>query len=141
MFSITSFMSMIHVGENTGQLDTAFLQLAEYLEMERETRKRIKQATRYPTMVLLLAISIAIVVINVFVVPAFANFFERFDAELPWQTQFLMATSDFFVNYGWFLGIFLGLVGFGVYKYINTDNGAYLWDKFKLQGSHYRSGV
>lgn len=125
------FMSMIHVGENTGQLDTAFLQLAEYLEMERETRKRISQATRYPTMVLL-AISIAIIVINVFVVPAFANFFERFDAELPWQTQFLMATSDFFVNYGWFLGIFLVGLGFGISRYVQTDNGAYQWDRFKL---------
>ncbi|MBT8448936.1 MAG: type II secretion system F family protein [Gammaproteobacteria bacterium] len=126
------FMSMIHVGENTGQLDTAFLQLAEYLEMERETRKRLKQATRYPMMVLA-AISIAIVVINVFVVPAFASFFERFDAELPWQTQVLMATSDFFVNYGWFLGVFLVGLFIGVKRYINTENGAYNWDHFKLR--------
>lgn len=126
------FMSMIHVGENTGQLDTAFMQLAEYLEMERETKKRITQATRYPTMVLA-AISIAIVIINVFVIPAFAGFFAKFDAELPWQTQVLMATSDFFVNNGWLLSIGTALAVFGVYKYVNTEKGAYQWDHFKLK--------
>ena len=126
------FMSMIHVGENTGQLDTAFMQLAEYLEMERETKKRIGQATRYPTMVLA-AISIAIVVINVFVIPSFASFFKKFDAELPWQTQLLMATSDFFINNGILLSVgFVALV-IGGYRYFQTDNGAYNWDRFKLK--------
>jgi len=126
------FMSMIHVGENTGQLDTAFKQLADYLEMERETRRRIKQAVRYPTMVLG-AISIAMVVINVMVIPAFASFFERFDAELPWQTQILMATSAFFVKYGWFLLIALVGAIFGFKHYIKTEEGEYQWDRFKLK--------
>lgn len=126
------FMSMVHVGENTGQLDSAFSQLAEYLEMERETKKRIGQATRYPTMVLA-AISIAIVVINVFVIPAFASFFKKFDAELPWQTQVLMATSDFFVNNGVLLLVTTVLAGFGIYRYFQTDKGAYNWDRFKLK--------
>jgi len=126
------FMSMIHVGENTGQLDTAFKQLADYLEMERETRKRIKQAVRYPMMVLA-AISIALVVINVLVIPAFADFFAKFGAELPWQTRVLMATSDFFVNYGWFLLILLGMAIFGFIRYINTEDGRYRWDRFKLK--------
>jgi MSHA biogenesis protein MshG len=126
------FISMIHVGENTGQLDTAFKQLAEYLEMERETRKRISQATRYPTMVLV-AISVAIVIINVFVIPAFASFFAKFDAELPWQTQVLMATSDFFVNYGWFLAGALIITIIAAYRYVNTERGEYQYDRFKLR--------
>lgn len=126
------FMSMIHVGENTGQLDTAFMQLAEYLEMERETKKRIGQATRYPTMVLI-AISIAIVVINVFVIPAFASFFKKFDAELPWQTQLLMATSDFFINNGILLTVGFFAVLIGGYRYFQTEKGAYNWDRFKLK--------
>ncbi len=126
------FMSMVHVGENTGQLDTAFKQLAEYLEMERETKKRIGQATRYPTMVLA-AISIAIVVINIFVIPAFADFFRKFDAELPWQTQFLMATSDFFVNNGILLAVASVALAFGAYRYFQTERGAYNWDRFKLK--------
>ena len=126
------FMSMIHVGENTGQLDTAFKQLASYLEMERETRKRIKQATRYPTMVLG-AITVAIVLINVMVIPAFAAFFAKFDAELPWQTRLLMTTSDFFIQYGWFMLITLGFAIYGFMRYLDTEKGRFKWDRFKLK--------
>ena len=125
-------MSMVHVGENTGQLDSAFSQLASYLEIERETRKRIKQATRYPTMVLT-AIAIAIVMINVFVIPAFAAFFDKFDTALPWQTRLLMATSDFFIDYGWLLLIALVAGAYGFLRYIDTDDGRYQWDRFKLK--------
>jgi len=125
-------MSMVHVGENTGQLDSAFSQLASYLEMERETRKRLKQATRYPSMVLS-AIGLAIILINVFVIPAFSDFFAKFDAELPWQTRLLITTSNIFVEYGWFLLIILAAAVFGFIRYIGTDNGRYVWDRFKLK--------
>ncbi|HHQ4657756.1 TPA: MSHA fimbrial biogenesis protein MshG, partial [Aeromonas hydrophila] len=54
------FVAIIHVGENTGQLEEAFLQLANYFELELETRKRIKTAMRYPSFVLI-AIGIAMV--------------------------------------------------------------------------------
>jgi len=126
------FVSMVHVGENTGQLDVAFKQLADYLEMERETRKRLKQAIRYPLMVLI-AISIAIIVINIVVIPAFASFFAKFDSELPWQTRVLIATSEFFVTYGWFLLVGLSASIYGFIRYIDTKDGRYHWDKFKLK--------
>ncbi|MDX1636216.1 MAG: type II secretion system F family protein, partial [Marinobacter sp.] len=45
------FIAMIHVGENTGQLDDAFKRLADILELERDTKRRVKQALRYPTFV------------------------------------------------------------------------------------------
>ncbi len=125
-------MSMVHVGENTGQLDSAFSQLASYLEVERETRKRIKQATRYPTMVLA-SIAIAIVMINIFVIPAFAAFFAKFDTALPWQTRVLMTTSDFFIENGWFLLIVLVAAIYGFKRYIDTDDGRFQWDRFKLK--------
>ncbi len=88
----TLFVSMVNVGENTGQLDQAFRQLAGYLELERETRKRIKQATRYPLFVLI-AMSVALAVINLLVIPAFAKVFEQFQADLPWPTRVLIGFS------------------------------------------------
>ena len=71
------YASIIHVGENTGRLDEAFKQIAVYMEIERETKKRIKTATRYPSFVLA-AIGIAIVVLNVFVIPSFPKFLPNF---------------------------------------------------------------
>lgn len=126
------YVSVIHVGENTGRLDLAFKQVAGYLELERDTKKRIGEATRYPLFVIA-AIVIATGVINVLVVPAFAKLFNSFNAELPWQTQFLISSSDFTVN-NWYW-IVLAIVGsiLACRYYIATDIGRLNWDRMKLR--------
>jgi MSHA biogenesis protein MshG len=126
------FIIVVHVGENTGQLDLAFLQLAEYLEREQETRKQIKQATRYPTFVII-ALALALVIMNIWVIPIFAGMFARFDAELPAMTLFLMGMSEFFLTQWQYLVIGLILIIYAVRRYVNTDSGRYRWDKFKLR--------
>ena len=73
------FISIIHVGENSGRLEEAFLQLSQYLERDLETNKSIKAALRYPSFVIT-AIALAMVVINVKVIPAFAKMFAKFGA-------------------------------------------------------------
>ncbi|NTS75863.1 type II secretion system F family protein [Catenovulum sp. SM1970] len=125
------FVSLVNVGENTGQLEETFLQLATYLEREQETRKSISAAMRYPTFVLF-AIGVAMVVMNMFVIPTFADMFKKFNAELPWATQVLLTTSEFFLNYWWamLLGIIFAIVGFSYWK--KTEKGRRVWDKFKL---------
>jgi MSHA biogenesis protein MshG len=128
----TLFISMISVGENTGQLDQAFKQLSGYLEMERETRKRIKQATRYPLFVLS-AMGVALVVINMFVIPAFAKVFEQFKAELPWPTRVLIGTSQFFQDYWWLLLLLFAGAIYGFIRWTASDSGALKWDQLKLR--------
>ena len=128
----TLFISMVSVGENTGQLDQAFRQLAGYLELERETRKRIKQATRYPLFVLI-AMSVALVVINLLVIPAFAKVFEQFHADLPWPTRVLIGTSQFFQDFWWLLLLLAGGSLYAFFKWIETDAGALKWDATKLR--------
>ncbi|HKJ76698.1 MAG TPA: type II secretion system F family protein, partial [Gammaproteobacteria bacterium] len=125
-------VSMVHVGENTGQLDEAFQRLAEHLEMEKDTRDRIKAAVRYPAFVIF-AMAVAITVINIWVIPAFANVFEGMGEELPWQTRLLIGTSEFTVEY-WpvLVGGFAALV-FGLRYYVRTDEGRYQWDRLKLR--------
>lgn len=125
-------VSIVHVGENTGRLDEAFLQLSDYFEQEQETRKQISQATRYP-MFVLTAIVIAMVILNMLVIPQFASMFAKFNAELPWATQVLLATSSFFINY-WpllLLGTTAGV--FALYRYLQTPSGRYRWSKLKLR--------
>lgn len=126
------YVSLIQVGENTGQLDRVFLQLSEYLEQEGETRKRIKAAMRYPTFVLI-ALAIAMVILNIYVIPTFANMFAKFNAELPWTTQVLLGTSAFFVNYWGYILALLMAIFIAVKVWLGTAKGAYLWDKWKLR--------
>ena len=125
-------ISVVVVGENTGKLDDVFLQLALYFEREQETRKRIKSALRYPTFVLI-ALAIAMFILNLFVVPVFTQMFERFDTELPIMTRVLIGTSNFFVSYWWLLIIVIVGGIFAVKQYVNSTNGRLKWDKFKLK--------
>lgn len=125
------FVSIVHVGENTGQLDDAFFKLASYFERELETRKRIKAALRYPNFVII-AIVIALVILNIFVIPTFADMFARLGAELPLATKFLINSSNFFLSY--WPHMLIATIGsiFALRYYVNTKAGKYLWDKKKI---------
>ena len=127
----TLFVSMVHVGENTGKLEDAFIQLSGYIEREQETRRRIKAAMRYPIFVLM-AITLAMVILNIMVIPKFAEMFSRFGADLPWATKVLIGTSNLFVNY-WPL-MLVGAIGtfIGIRYWHSTEKGEKQWDKWKL---------
>ncbi|MCL1094161.1 type II secretion system F family protein [Shewanella kaireitica] len=125
------FVSMIHVGENTGKLEDAFIQLSGYIEREQETRRRIKAAMRYPIFVLI-AIAIAMVILNIMVIPKFAEMFSRFGADLPWATKLLINTSSIFVNY-WPVMIVVLVASFvGIRYWHSTEKGERQWDRWKL---------
>ncbi|MCH2058000.1 MAG: type II secretion system F family protein [Thalassotalea sp.] len=126
------FVSIVHVGENTGQLDGAFAKLASYFEREQETRKRIKSALRYPSFVIT-AILVAIVILNIFVIPTFANMFSKLGADLPLATKVLIASSEFFMNYWPHMLVALVGIIFGIRYYVKTPVGRYFWDKRKLK--------
>lgn len=125
-------ISMVLVGEGSGRLEDAFLQLANYFEKEQDTRKRIKTAMRYPIFVIA-ALVIAMVILNIFVIPTFATMFTRFNAELPLMTQILIGTSHFFVNYWWLLLLIIAMTIFFWKRYLATEQGLYNWDHYKLK--------
>jgi MSHA biogenesis protein MshG len=126
------YISVVRVGETTGQLEEAFQLLFGYLEFERDVRDRIKTALRYPAIVVV-AIATAIGIVNFAVIPAFAKIFEASKVPLPLLTRILVATSDFFVTY-WPL-MLLALVGTIVafISYTRTESGRYHWDRIKLR--------
>ncbi len=126
------YISMLQVGENTGRLDESFAMMGEYIDRNRRTSQNIKTALRYPTTVIV-AISIAMVIVNLFVIPKFASFFEANNLELPWQTLFLLNTSRFFVNYWMYLLVLLIGASFAFKHYINTEKGRYKWHHFILR--------
>lgn len=126
------YISMIQVGEMTGMLDETFMRLYHHLEFEKTMRENIKSALRYPTFVVV-AIVLAIVAVNVFVIPAFIKVFESAHVELPLMTRLLISTSNFFVHF-WplvFAVIAAAIVMFRAY--IKTVEGKYKWDRYKFQ--------
>ncbi|MEQ8409324.1 MAG: type II secretion system F family protein [Gammaproteobacteria bacterium] len=126
------FLSMVHVGENTGRLDLAFLQISKYLELERNTRRQVKSATRYP-MFVLVAIAVALGIITTVVIPVFAETFANFGADLPWQTVVLMRSSEFVVdNWPYILITIIAAITTFVF-WVNTPLGRLSWDRRKIK--------
>jgi MSHA biogenesis protein MshG len=126
------YLSMVRVGEMTGRLEEIFLRLFDHLEFERMMRERVRTAMRYP-MFVVIAMAVAITVINLFVIPAFAKVYAGFNAELPLMTRGLIGFSNFMVQF-WplMLAILVGsIVAFRMW--IATPDGRYRWDKLKLR--------
>jgi MSHA biogenesis protein MshG len=125
------FVSMVSVGENSGRLDLVFKQLSEYMERDLSTIKSIKTALRYPSFVLI-AITIAMAIINIKVIPAFAGMFSKFGAQLPLPTRILIGISDFFVNYWIYMLVAIVGITAAIIHYVRTPEGSRVWGKKKL---------
>ena len=126
------YISMVRVGEATGLLDEIFLRLFEHLEFERFMREQVKSALRYP-MFVVLAMAVAIVVVNLFVIPAFAKVFEGFGAELPFMTRLLLGFSNFMVARWPVLlgGLVAAVVAFR--SWVGTAAGRMRWEAITLR--------
>lgn len=126
------YVSMVQVGEMTGMLDQTFLRLYEHLEFEKEMSERIKSALRYPTFVVI-AMAIALVIVNLFVIPAFAKVFEGFHTELPLMTKVLLGFSHFMLaSWPILLAALIGAV-VGFRSWVKTVDGRYKWDRYKFE--------
>jgi MSHA biogenesis protein MshG len=126
------YLSVVRVGEMTGRLDEVFLRLFDYLEFDRDMRQRVKSALRYPIFVVI-ALVVAMVIINIFVIPTFAKVYAGFKTELPFMTRLLIGTSQFMVQY-WpvMLAAVIG-AAIAFRMYVGTEHGRYQWDRIKLR--------
>lgn len=127
------FVNLINTGENSGQLDKAFTQMGNYIQLEADTKKRIKQATRYP-MIVMVVLLIAVLCINFMVVPNFKTMFESLGAELPLPTRILIGMSNGLINH-WPI-IFIVVIGviMGIKLLLNKNKTVKLfWDRSKLK--------
>lgn len=125
-------VSIIEVGENTGHLNEALMQISGFLETYVANKRRLVSTARYPIIVLVSAL-IAMIVMNIFVIPKFAGIFARYKLELPLATRIIVTTSTFMSEH-WlmlliiFLSIIIGLRQlFTVFPFLR-----YYWDKYKL---------
>jgi MSHA biogenesis protein MshG len=126
------YVGVVQVGEATGTLESSFKRLGEYLGQEQDIQDRVKNAVRYP-LIVMAAIAVAIGVITVFVIPKFAPLFQALGDQIPWPTRIIIGTSTIARKY-WHVGIALAaLLAFVVNRLISTEHGRYRWHKLKLR--------
>ncbi|MGH8678885.1 MAG: type II secretion system F family protein [Burkholderiales bacterium] len=126
------YVAMVYVGETTGMLEEIFMRLFHHLEFQELVRGQVKSALRYPLFVVA-TMAVAIVVMNIFVIPAFAKVYAGFNTQLPLLTRGMIAFSEFMVSTWWILGLALvaAALGFGVWK--RSAAGRLAWDRVKLR--------
>jgi len=87
------YLGCLRAGEATGRLDGVLDHMAAFLEREMDTRRKIREALRYPVMVVA-AIAVACAVVLKFVVPQFMAFYQNYGGTLPAPTRALMFASE-----------------------------------------------
>ncbi len=116
------FWRAISAGEKSGGLEDVLRQMADYMEKRMQVEKQIKGAFAYPAMVMVVAV-IVVAVLVVFVLPAFAELYSSFGADLPAITRVMISSVEFLNKYGLLMiGGFIGTVA-GVFLYSRTRTG------------------
>ena len=93
------FPGIIRSAELSGNIEVVLDQLADYIDRDAETRRRVKAALMYPGILAGLSIGTVGILVG-FVLPKFETFFVGFDAELPATTRSLLALGTFMGSYG-----------------------------------------
>lgn len=110
------YCNLIEAGEAAGILEELLDRLAEYMEKTEAIKSKIKSALMYPTAVIIVAF-VVVAVIMIFVIPSFKQVFTSFGADLPAPTLFVIAMSEFFVQWWWLI---FGGIGGGLYFFFQA---------------------
>ncbi|WOO42841.1 type II secretion system F family protein [Rubellicoccus peritrichatus] len=128
------FVNMVRAGEAGGVLDVVLSRLARFMEKALKTKKKVKSAMIYPSVVITVAVAI-VVGLMIGVVPRFQQIFEEMlgGAQLPALTRWVIGFSDFIQN-NIIVSIIIVVVLVVAFKFgINTTGGRMLWDRITLR--------
>ncbi len=126
------YARLLGVGEQTGDLETVLVQIADYMERETATTKEVKSALMMPG----ITAAIAVVVVGLlvmFVLPSFGKLYTSMGAKLPPMASTLMNFATWSQSHA--LQVLLGVLAVGVagYLYIRTPGGRYKLDQLLLR--------
>ena len=111
------FCALVHVGEESGTLDTMLSRLADYQERMQQVQSKVRKALAYPFTVLSIALILTAFML-VKVVPQFESLYASFGGTLPMLTRIVIHISEFMQQWWWVLALLLiGLFGSVIISY------------------------
>jgi len=125
-------VEVIRSAELTGNLDEVLDQLGDYMEREIDTEQKVRSALAYPSIVMGLAVVVSIILV-VYVLPKFKNFFKSLHAKLPLPTRILLDFARWIGDWGYLtLAILVGIVVFALIG-MRTERGREIRDQLVLK--------
>ncbi|MGW4649832.1 type II secretion system F family protein [Kitasatospora sp. NPDC004289] len=125
------YVSVLRSAEATGELDLVMAQLARYIDRDVEGRRSVRSALTYPLLVMGLALAVVLVLV-LFVLPRFKDFFASFDAQLPLPTRILLGFTDFVAAWYPVIAGALAALALALLAALRTERGRALRDRALL---------
>lgn len=106
----TQYCATIEAGEQTGQLAFVLARLAEHVQSQEATRRQLQMAAVYPAILTGVALAIVVFLLNS-IVPRILGIFISNGQPLPAPTRLLLSVTDFWSQYGLYIGLVVILTG------------------------------
>jgi type IV pilus assembly protein PilC len=116
------YTTTLMAGEKSGNMDEVLTRYINFQRLAMTFRKKLFVSLIYPTL-LVSVVLIMVMFLFTYVVPKFADLFNSLDATLPAITVFMLAVGQNAQKY--FPFVFVGsiIVGFGLWRWKDTDRG------------------
>ncbi len=125
------YTEMMRAAEVTGTMNEIAGFLADYTEKEGILASKASGALLYPGIILSLFVVVAFIMIT-FVFPQVGAVFTQNNVVLPWYTQLLLSSGDFFSKWWPAVLVFVAAMGFVILDYFQTEEGIALLDSVKI---------
>jgi type IV pilus assembly protein PilC len=125
------YTTTLMAGEKSGNMEEVLSRYIAFQKLAMTFKKKLLVSLVYPTLLVTVVIIMVIFLVT-YVVPEFAKLFENLDAKLPAITVFMLAFGTGAQKYGWIAALVLVVLGFGIWRWKNTDKGAEAIDRVLL---------
>lgn len=126
------YSHMVRVGEVTGRLGEVLDRFVALEQRSMRTRQKIKEAMRYPKLVVL-SLILAFAVLITFVIPRFAQIFAQFKTPLPLPTRIMITINTVFQDYAPYVLLLMIAFFLLVRRLLRTPQGRFFWDRMKIR--------
>jgi type II secretory pathway component PulF len=127
-----STVSLIQAGEATGSLNDVLQRLIQHFTEQREVRQKLITAMAYP--VFICAMAVGVIFFFIFVLlPKIESLLTALGGKLPLATRLLIDVSHFFISYGVFVVLALGLAAVSFWRWRQSEAGRIRTDDWVLR--------
>jgi type IV pilus assembly protein PilC len=126
------YRGIVRSAELTGELDTVLARLSGYIERDLAARRKLKSAITYPLIVAAMSM-VTVLVLAIYVLPKFEEFFASLDATLPLPTRMLLSITGFLGHWWWAIAGGTAALMVLFIAITRTSRGKYARDAFLLK--------
>lgn len=126
------YPASLKAGERSGELENVIRRFIRYMKLMLDARKRVVSALVYPTVLIGLSLTM-ILVLTVYVMPQFQNFYDALEGDLPTITKITLGFSVF-LRSNWMILVpaLIGVI-FVFLSWKRSDRGRRVLDRFKIK--------